>query len=266
MGLNDINRSAGGCSSEELAAQYAAGEAVGEAAGIKAVADAAPASTNKTVPATISTEKYAAGEAAGAAAANAAIIQRSFTGALALNGPPAGTWAATSDLSVFGFIRPTAAAPVGYTFEYTSGSGNSGGGEPTWDTTPGNTSTDGVYVWTCRALSYYTVASEASFGIAGSRGAGNIDLDCLLFDASTHEFHVVLVAADASEIDCGSIAAWTTYDGVNFYLAPTGIASPYTAAKFIQRVELRLVAIDYTYVTGVNSTVNFYGSTVVYGV
>ena len=50
--------------------------------------------------------------------------------------------------ALFSFVVPTAAHTV--CFECTT-AGTSGGTEPSWDTTVGNTTNDNTVVWTCRA-------------------------------------------------------------------------------------------------------------------
>lgn len=60
-----------------------------------------------------------------------------------------GAWAATTAYSLGNFRRPTTVN--GFRYEVTT-AGTSGGSEPTWPTTPGNTVVDGTVTWTCRAM------------------------------------------------------------------------------------------------------------------
>lgn len=64
---------------------------------------------------------------------------------------------AEGDYLVGQFIAPT--TPNGYVYECTT-SGTSGGTEPSWPTTPGNTVNDGTVVWTCRTGSTSVINSS----------------------------------------------------------------------------------------------------------
>lgn len=57
-------------------------------------------------------------------------------------------WLASTAYALGEAVRPT--TRNGFAYECTT-AGTSGGSEPTWPTTPGNTVNDGTAVWTCRA-------------------------------------------------------------------------------------------------------------------
>jgi len=59
-------------------------------------------------------------------------------------------WAATTAYTADQRVVAVATPLTNRIFECTTG-GTSGAAEPTWDTTPGNTTADGTAVWTCRA-------------------------------------------------------------------------------------------------------------------
>lgn len=60
------------------------------------------------------------------------------------------SWAATTAYSVGDVVKSTAGATTVYF--YCTTAGTSGGTEPTWDETVGNTTTDGTVTWTCAAF------------------------------------------------------------------------------------------------------------------
>lgn len=69
---------------------------------------------------------------------------------------PATYWAATTAYSLTNYRCPT--TPNGYAYECTT-AGTSGGTEPTWPTTVGNTVNDGTVVWTCRSVTITLVST-----------------------------------------------------------------------------------------------------------
>lgn len=72
-------------------------------------------------------------------------------------GRTAAAWAATTAYSLYNkVLRSTGTGSesgIGLYFQCTT-AGTSGGSEPTWDTTPGNTTSDGTVTWTCRAIEF----------------------------------------------------------------------------------------------------------------
>jgi hypothetical protein len=62
----------------------------------------------------------------------------------------AAEWVALNNYVLGDFCYPTVANTTGYYYEVTIDAGSSGGSEPTWPTTPGNTVVDGGITWTCR--------------------------------------------------------------------------------------------------------------------
>lgn len=69
-------------------------------------------------------------------------------------------WVTVTNYAVGDVVRPT--TRNGYVYEATADAGSSGGSEPTWPTTPGNTVVDGGITWTCRAN--YVLATVALAG------------------------------------------------------------------------------------------------------
>jgi hypothetical protein len=61
-------------------------------------------------------------------------------------------WAATTDYSLGDIVKATGGASATLYFECTADSGSSGGSEPTWDTTAGNTTADSGITWTTRTF------------------------------------------------------------------------------------------------------------------
>lgn len=93
-----------------------------------------------------------------------------------------GAWAATTAYTLGAFRRPSVKA--GYRYEVTT-AGTSGGSEPTWPTTPGNTVVDGTVTWTCRA--YTVVDANCPHTAAVIRSASHlwaIDGDTVPFCAA----------------------------------------------------------------------------------
>lgn len=68
-------------------------------------------------------------------------------------------WQASTAYSLGDAVRPT--TRNGYAYECTV-AGTSGGSEPTWPTTPGNTVVDGTVTWTCR--NNYALANDPVVG------------------------------------------------------------------------------------------------------
>ena len=73
-----------------------------------------------------------------------------YTGPVMVTAWPAmgGVWEASTAYAENDFCFPTDPETTPYVFECTT-AGTSDSGEPTWDTTPGNTTNDGTAVWTC---------------------------------------------------------------------------------------------------------------------
>lgn len=89
----------------------------------------------------------------------------------------AADWAATTAYAVGDFVKATGGAEPTLLFECTT-AGTSGGTEPAWDTTPGNTTADGTVVWTCRLAQMASIflatmdEMEGLTGLMSTRGAG----------------------------------------------------------------------------------------------
>lgn len=113
---------------------------------------------------------------------------------VALNPP---TWAATTaytdrtsgDAKTGDVVKPTT---FNGAYFFCSVAGTSGGSEPSWDTTPGNTTTDGSVTWT--AIPAYTVTGSVT-GVTSKR----------VFQDSTR--------AEADNFFLGGLITWTS--GVN---------------------------------------------------
>jgi len=73
-------------------------------------------------------------------------------------------WAASTAYSLGQMAQPLA-SPDGYRYEVTT-AGTSSGSEPIWDTTPGNTTSDGTVVWTNRGLKH----EETEVKLASTNG------------------------------------------------------------------------------------------------
>lgn len=80
---------------------------------------------------------------------------------------PTPTWTSTTAFSKRDWVTRTAGAGT-YAFECTT-AGTSGSEEPSWDTTVGNTTSDGTVTWTCR--------NEVTFAIYDSAIDEPVDLD-----------------------------------------------------------------------------------------
>jgi len=68
--------------------------------------------------------------------------------------PSEATWTALTAYSFRVLVKPTSANSTGYLYECTT-AGTSGGTEPAWPTTVGNTVTDGTVIWTCISAAGY---------------------------------------------------------------------------------------------------------------
>lgn len=81
-------------------------------------------------------------------------------------GRTASTWAATTAYSLYNkVLRSTGTGSesgIGLYFQCTT-AGTSGGTEPTWDTTPGNTTADGTITWTCRAIEFDNTTTTSGY-------------------------------------------------------------------------------------------------------
>ena len=81
-------------------------------------------------------------------------------------GRTASAWAATTAYSLYNkVLRSTGTGSesgIGLYFQCTT-AGTSGGTEPTWDTTPGNTTADGTAVWTCRAIEFDNTTTTSGY-------------------------------------------------------------------------------------------------------
>ena len=84
-------------------------------------------------------------------------------------------WASTTVIPYIGITKPSVGNSRYYT---TTGGGTTGGSEPTWPTTPGDTVVDGTVTWTCVAYSTGTTAQirivSDSAKISQSLISGNI--------------------------------------------------------------------------------------------
>jgi hypothetical protein len=70
-------------------------------------------------------------------------------------------WQATFNYAVGDVVEPV--TPNGFLYQATADAGNSGGAEPTWPTTLGQTVVDGGITWTCRR--------KPVFGVHANEGA-----------------------------------------------------------------------------------------------
>lgn len=97
------------------------------------------------------------------------------------------------------------AAVTGVYFKVTAGGGgNSGGGEPAWDTTVGHTTVDNALTWTCMGRSGQLVAATPSANFAaGQAQTVTYDFDGTnTIDTTTYRYGVAILGAnDASQTD-----------------------------------------------------------------
>ena len=81
-------------------------------------------------------------------------------------GRTASAWAASTAYVLYNkVLRSTGTGSesgVGLYFQCTT-AGTTGGTEPTWDTTPGNTTADGTAVWTCRAIEFDNTTTTSGY-------------------------------------------------------------------------------------------------------
>lgn len=86
-------------------------------------------------------------------------------------------WAATTAYSLGQMLQPLA-SPDGYRYECTT-AGTSDGSEPTWDTTPGNTTADGSVVWTNAGAKHEETEvklASTNGGLAGATAGASLSL------------------------------------------------------------------------------------------
>lgn len=93
----------------------------------------------------------------------------------------AADWAATTAYVVGDFVKATSEAQPTLLFECTV-AGTSGGTEPSWDTTPGNTTVDSGVTWTTRSAtmaSIFLTSMDEQEGFTGlvSRAAAGVDVE-----------------------------------------------------------------------------------------
>ena len=81
-------------------------------------------------------------------------------------GRTSSAWAATTAYSLYDkVLRSTGTGSesgIGLYFQCTT-AGTTGGTEPTWDTTVGNTTSDGTAVWTCRAIEFDNTTTTSGY-------------------------------------------------------------------------------------------------------
>jgi len=104
------------------------------------------------------------------------------------------TWTADTDYTTDDSIWPT--TKNGFYYECTTG-GTSGGGEPSFPTTRGDTIADGTVVWTCRGLWYDIDYPNAGDGQIASRVI--VDEDTIIFNCIVPP-GVTLLEKDAKEV------------------------------------------------------------------
>ena len=129
------------------------------------------------------------------------------------------TWEDTHVYALLNFVVPS---PLGVQVYECTTAGTSGGTQPTWDTTPGNTTNDGTVVWTCRnylATVKIVDFQSATYFIQNSRILkwDGTNLDCVdnTF-ASPIDVIVVQDATDEYLIVSSASAALYTTDGTTW--------------------------------------------------
>ena len=149
---------------------------------------------------------------------------------------PSTEWAATTAYSLETNVRPTVSD--GNVYECTT-AGTSGGTEPVWDTTPGNTTADASCVWTARADSSIT-----PFTVAGNniRMNANVEINGALILNGTI-LGQSLVAGTIGSTQIGANAITTTQLNASAVTAAKIDANAVTAAA-ISVTDLAAISAD----------------------